>query len=209
MLIGVLLLLAGVLAFIFPEKAWQGLMPRGSRWANQASTSGLLLFTGLGWLGLILLIVYSGALWLGWRSEQWMAVTGSVVESRLVETRQIRSTNSAYRAQVVYRYEADGRVQHGMRVDFAGSSTPDRAYVEEQLRTRYAPGAALTVFVDPNDGAQSVLEPGLPAKAVILGCLGLAFVAIAAWQLRALLSDWDGDGLVSPAPRRRNRKKGL
>lgn len=207
MLIGILLLSAGVLAFLFPEKAWRGLTTRGSRWANQASTSGLLVFAGLGWLGLMLLIVYSGALWLGWRSEQWVAVTGTVVESRLVETRQVRSTNPAYRAQVVYRYEADGRVQHGLRVDFANSSTPDRAWVEEAMRTRYAPGAAVTVFVDPNDGAQSVLEPGVPAKAVILGCLGLVFVAIAAWQLRALLRDWDGDGLVSSGPSRQKRRK--
>lgn len=207
MLLGVLLLLAGGLAFALPEQAWRGLTTRGSRWANQASTAGLLIFAGLGWLGLMLLIVYSGALWLGWRSEQWVKVAGTVLESRLVETRQVRSTNPAYRAQVVYRYQADGREQRGMRVNFAGSSTVDRAGVEEDLRTRYAPGTVVTVFVDPADGAQSVLEPGVPPKAAVFVGLGVALLVIASWQVRALLKDWNGEGLVSPRPRRRDRGK--
>jgi Protein of unknown function (DUF3592). len=207
MILGVLLLGAGLLAFSLSEKAWRDLTPRGSRWANQASTSGLLIFAGLGWLGLMLVIVYSGAVWLGWRSEQWAAVTGTVVESRLVETRQVRSTNPAYRAQVVYRYEVDGGERRGERVDFANSYTSDREFVEEELRTRFAPGAVVTVFVDPRDGTQSVIERGAPAMALILGSLGLSFVVIAAWQLRALLRDWDGDDLVSPTSRQRNRRK--
>lgn len=207
MLLGLLLLVAGVLAFMFPEQAWRDMMPRGSRRANQASTSGLLIFSGLGWLGLMLLLANCVALWMGWRSERWTVVTGTVVESRLVEMRQVRSTSPAYRAHVVYRYWADGREQVGDRLDFADSSTVGREWVEEQLRTRYPSGAAVTVFVDPSDGLRSVLEPGVPDKAVILGFVGLAFVAIGAWQLRALRPDWEGDGLVKSKPRRRKHGK--
>lgn len=207
MLLGILLLLAGGLVFLMPEKAWRGLTNRGARWENQASTAGLLTFAGLGWLGLMILIVYCGALWLGWRSTQWVEVKGTVLESRLVETRQVRSTNPAYRAQVLYRYQADGREQHGLRVDFAGSSMGDRAAVEETLHTRYAPGADVVVFVDPRDGAESVLEPGVPPKAAILAFLGMAFSVISSWQLVALWRDWHGDRLVAPAARRRKRGK--
>jgi len=205
MLPGILLPLAGVLGFLLPEQVWRGLTTRGSRWANQASTAGLLVFGGLGWLGLMLLVVYGGALWLGWRSTHWVEVAGTVVERRLVETRQVRSTNSAYRADVIYRYVREGREHRGERVDFAGSSTVDRAAVEEDLRTRYAPGAGVAVFVDPADATQSVLVPGVPPKAAILAGLGLVFLAIASWQVRALLRDWDGDGLVPAEPRRRNQ----
>jgi len=207
MFLGVLLLLAGGVTFAFPEKAWRGLTARGSRWENQASTAGLLTFAGLGWLGLMLLIVYSGALWLGWRSEQWAEVAGTVLESRLVETRQVRSLNPAYRVEVVYRYVSEGREHRGSRVDFAGSSTVDRAWAEEALRTHYAPGAGLAVFVDPGDGAQSVLEPGVPPKAAILVGFGVALLAISSWQLRTLSKDWHGDRLVPPESRRRNRGK--
>lgn len=205
MLIGILLLTASVLTFLLPENAWRGLTARGSRWANQASTSGFLFFTGLGWLGLVLVILYSSALWLGWRSEHWVEVAGTVIDSRLAETRQVRSTNPAYRAEVVYRYRAEGREQRGTRVDFAGSSTVDRAGVEEDLRTRFAPCADVAVFVDPSDGAQSVLVPGVPAKAAIFAALGALLVAIASWQLIALGRDWNGDRLVAPEARRRRR----
>lgn len=204
---GFVLMIAGAGAFAVPEKAWRKLTPHGSRWANQASTAGLLTFAGLGWLGLMILIVYSGALWLGWRSTEWVEVKGTVLQSRLVETPQVRSTNPAYRAQVRYRYQADGSEQHGLRVDFAGSSMGDRAAVEEALRTRYAPGAEVLVFVDPRDGAESVLEPGVPPKAAILACLGMAFSVISSWQLVALWRDWHGDRLVAPVARRPKRGK--
>lgn len=205
--LGFVLMIAGLGAFAVPEKAWGGMMPRGSRWANQASTSGLLVFVGLGWLGLALLVLYGQALWLGWRSSHWVEVEGSVLESRLVETRPVRSTNLSYRADVVYAYSAHGTEERGTRVDFAGSSTVDRAAVEGELRARFAPGAKVAVYVDPADATQAVLVPGVPPKAAILVGLGLVLLAVASWQVRALLRDWAGDGLVPVGPRRRNRGK--
>ncbi len=204
---GLLLMAAGLLAFFIPAQAWQGMMKRGSRWANQASTSGLLLFAGLGLLGLVLAGVYGAAVWLGWRSTHWIEVEGVVVESRMIETRQIRSTNPAYRPEVIYTYEADGRRHHGMRVDLAGTTSNDRAWVEEMLATRFAPGARLMIRMNPAAPSQSVIEPGIPAKAWIFGGLGLMLMAIGGWQLALLLRDWEGDKLVPETPRRRRRRR--
>ncbi len=206
-LFGVILLHAGVLAFMLPEKMWRGLTPRGSRWANQASTSGMLIFAGLGWVGVTLFAMYGHALWLGWRSTNWTEVEGSVLESRLVEMRLVRSTNFAYRPEVIYEFSVNGETQRGTRVDAAGSSTFDRAFVEEELRTRYAPGAKVTVFVDPRDATRSVLVRGVQPKAAIFASVGAAFLAVAAWQLRALFRDWEGDRLVMREKRPRNRGK--
>lgn len=203
---GFLLLVAGVLALMLSEKSWRGLMPRGSRWANQASTTGLLIFSGLGWIGVTLMLLYGHAVWLGWRSAQWVEVTGVVEESRLVETRSVRTTNLSYRPEVIYEYTMNGEMQRGTRVDFAGSATVDRDFVEGELRTRYAPGAAVAVFVDPSDATQSVLMPGVPDKAAIFVGLGAALLAVAIWQLRALLRDWEGDG-KSKAKSSRKRKR--
>lgn len=203
--LGSVLMTAGVIALWVPAKAWRGMMPLGSRWQNQASTSGLLIFAGLGWIGGSLLLLYGHSLWLGWRSGDWVEVEGTVLESRLVETSPVRTTNFIYRADVVYAYSAQGTEARGARVDFAGSSTVDRGAVEEALRTRFAPGAKVAVFVDPADVTQSVLEPGVPPKAGILVGLGVGLLAVAAWQVRALLRDWDGDGLVSGESRPRSR----
>lgn len=206
-LLGILLLLAGVLAFLLPEQAWRELTSRGSRWSNQASTAGLLIFAGIGWLGLMLMIVYGGSLWLGWRSEKWVQTPGTVIESSLVAARQVRSTNPAWRAHVVYQYDADGREQRGTRVDFAASSTGDRAWVEELLRTRYAPGATVDLWVNPGDSSQSVLTPGAPPKAAILSALGAVLLLVSIFQLLSLFRDWHGDALAGHGKRKPGARK--
>lgn len=205
--LGSVLMSAGVMTMWVPENAWRAMVPRDSRWQNQASTSGLLIFAGLGWIGATLLLLYGHALWHGWRSSDWVEVDGTVIESRLVQTSPVRATIFTYRADVVYAYSAQGTEARGTRVDFAGSSTLDRAAVEEELRTRLAPGAKVAVFVDPADVTDSVLERGVPPKAYIFFGLGVALLAIAGWQLRALLRDWEGDGLVPGEPRPRKRGK--
>ncbi len=206
-LFGAILLHGGVLAFMIPAQMWSGLTRRGSRWANQASTSGMLIFAGLGWIGVTLLVMYSHALWLGWRSTNWTEVEGTVLESRLVETQLVRTTNFSYRPEVIYGFIVNGEEQRGTRVDAAGSSTLDREFVEEELRTRYAPGAKVTVYVDRSDATRSVLVRGVPPKAAIFASLGAAFLAVAVWQLRALFRDWEGDGLVASEPRRKKQGK--
>lgn len=205
--LGIVLPLVGVLVSQLPENMWRGVTTRGSRWANQASTSGMLVFAGLGWIGVTLIVLYGNAVWLGWRSTQWVEEEGTVLESQLVETRLVRTTNFSYRPEVIYGFSVNGEAQRGTRVDAAGSSTLDRDFVEEELRTRYAPGAKVAVFVDPYDATRSVLVPGVPAKASTLVGLGAALLAVAAWQLRALFCDWEGDGLVASEPRRKKRGK--
>jgi hypothetical protein len=199
------LLVAGLATMLCPAGMWAGIARRGSRMANQASMSGLFFFGGLGWLGGALLILYAVACWQGWRSGKWIEVSATVIESRLVETRQIRSTNPAWRVDVFYEYAAGGRMHRGSRLDFAGSSSVDRMSVERDLAARFSPGALLTVRVDPRDASNSVIEPGVPGKAAIFVFLGGVFVAIACWQLRALFLDWNFEG--SDARQKRSRSK--
>lgn len=196
----------GLLVPMLPARVWAGMTKRGSRLANQTSTSAFLIFSGLGLIGVMLVAVYSFAAWQGSRARNWTTVAATVLESRVIETRQIRSTSPAYRPEVVYSYEVDGVAYRGSRVDFAGSTTTDRQWVETTLRLRYEPGSRVTVHVNPSNPAESVIEPGTPAKALILTGLGLVFVIIAVWQLLALARDWHGDRLLEKASRRRGQK---
>ncbi len=204
-IVALILFAAGLLAFLCPAGLWSSLTARGSRWVNQASTAGALLFAGLGLGGAALLLVSVSDVWRGWESERWSEVEATVLAARLIEVRQIRSTEPAYRPEVSYRYTVANREHIAARVDFGAIATPDRETAERELGARFSPGMILTAYYDPQNPAEAVIVPGIQAKAGILGVLGVILVGIAVWQLLALIRDWDGQRLVPasvPAQRR-------
>lgn len=203
---GVASLVAGLLVMWCPVGAWAGLTPRRSHWANQASMAGALCFGGLGFGGAALLVISGADLWHGWRSQNWHPVEAVVTASRLVEVRQIRSTNPAYRADVVYRYRIDGQHFTASRLAFGNLATPHREAIEEDLRTRYSLGTTLTAYADVTSPTQAVLIPGVQPKAGIMSALGLVFVLIAGWQLTHLFRDWHGDQLFPEKRKPRTRR---
>ncbi|MCC6414327.1 MAG: DUF3592 domain-containing protein [Opitutaceae bacterium] len=204
---GIASLVAGLLVMWCPAGAWAGLTLRRSYCANQASMAGALCFGGLGSGGAALLLFSGADLWHGWRSQNWHPVEAVVTASRLVEVRQIRSTNPAYRADVTYRYNVVGRTHAAQRIAFGAMATPDHAAVDAELATRFAPGATLTVRVDPDDPEEAVIDPGVQPKAGILGTLGAIFFAVSLWQMRGLWRDWEGDHLVPQESRRKRIKR--
>ncbi len=162
-----------------------------------ATAAGALLFGGLGVLGLALWLLSFADLWQGWRSQRWPVVDGVVVSSRAVELSPWRGSRPTWRAELVYRYTAPGqapREHQASRQAFGEIATPDREAVLQDLATRFAPGAALRVHVNPADPAEAVLLPGPQAKAGIIAALGTVFVLLGAWQLGRLLRDGRGNG---------------
>lgn len=197
--IGLVALAAGLLGFLVPAAAWRAATRPRSRLAHQASTCGALLFAGLGWFGLCLVAFNASEIAIGLRSLSWPAQPATVRESRLVAFSQLRSTAPAYRPEATYAYVVAGRDYTGTRLDFGSRALPDRAAAEAELATRLAPGAALVVHVDPRNPASAVVTPGPSAFAAIQGALGLAFIAVSIWQLRALATDWSGARAAGPA----------
>lgn len=187
---------AGLLLFVLPAKAWAALTPPRSRWSQQASVAGALLFGGLGLGSGGVLLLSLADLAGGWRSRTWRPVEATIVGSHAAAVLQIRSTNPAFRPAVTYRYEVAGRTHTSQRVAFGSVATPDRDAVAAQLATRFAVGSKITVHVDPRHPADAVIEPGVQSLAVIFTALAAALLGLAAWQLRALLRDWHGARLV-------------
>lgn len=190
---GVLILFSGLLVLLVAETTWQRLMPQFSRWANQASVAGLLLFVGLEWLGLTLLASGSGDVWHGWQSQRWEPVDAHVVDSRLIEVRQFRSSTPAYRADVTYSYVAGGRERRAERLDFGDTSTSNRSLVEDRLLRQFAPGSRVTARVNPDAPEEAVLEPGVTLHAALITAFGATLFLVGLFQVTRLLSDWNGD----------------
>lgn len=144
-------------------------------------------------VGLVLVFASVGgfALWTYFKdrqkaeaSKQWMPVNGRVVESH-VEVRQGYSedhgTTHSYAPHVEYEYEVNGityrsdRLQPGTRV-FISS----RGRAEAEV-ARYAPGTPVTVYCDPANPAEAVLQPGKSSKAGLV--IGIVFLVISAMIL--------------------------
>ena len=113
------------------------------------------------------------------RVRSWRQATGRIVSSkpvaRTIRTKRHRTSGTAGHtdfitdetietrnfAELAYEFAVDGKSYRGSRVDLS----PDRGNVEvtETLK-RYPQGAIVTVFYDPNDPAQCILERDDPAN---------------------------------------------
>ncbi|BAJ64998.1 DUF3592 domain-containing protein [Anaerolinea thermophila] len=144
---------------------------------------GFICFVGL---TLIFAAVGGFALWTYFKdrqkaeaSKQWMAVNGRVVESR-VEVREgydeDQGTTRSYAPHVEYEYEVNGTVYRSTKLQ-AGT----RVFVSSRGRAeaevaRYAPGTPVTVYCDPANPAEAVLQPGKSSKAGLV--IGIVFLVI-------------------------------
>lgn len=122
-----------------------------------------------------------------WRaSSSWVAVTGTVEASGIHGCGRGGSMPG-----VRYRYATtrEGRSveRTGERLMFADPPCGERDEARGTAR-RYAPGTAVTVYVDPEDATQSVLERSVVGRtwvglALLLFTLVVLLVIVAAWVL--------------------------
>lgn len=112
-------------------------------------------------------------------SEDWPTVKGQVTRSE-VERSLSSSGDNKYTYDVIvnYAYAVNGEDFSGHRVSFGmtNSSNPSAArFVTESYRL----GATVTVYHDPTDPNQSVLEPGTKGSAYLIPGIGILFLLIA------------------------------
>lgn len=197
-IVGGLILTTGLLVLLLPNKLWIYCTPKRSKLANQTSMAALLLFGGLLTIGIGLICLYGMDAYLGWRSTKWKEVEATVISNEIVEIRQVRSVNNAYRPQVDYSYTVDGIDYISNEFDFSTLSTVDKTWLEEQLNQHFPPGAKIIAYVNPSSPSQATLYTGIPEKALIMAAMGIAFLAIGSYYVRMLLRDWNGDATTKP-----------
>lgn len=96
-------------------------------------------------------------------SREWPTAEGTVLESGIDTIRGDDGTS--YRTRVCYRYFTGGIAYVGDRLAF-GSGGIDLPSANETL-SKYAVGAPVTVFYDPANHAESVLEPGAHMSSIV------------------------------------------
>lgn len=95
----------------------------------------------------------------------WPATTGQVLHSSVQRRRKIGNKTAAYPA-VVYRYEVQGASFQSDRI-FPGLAAGGDWFAARKV-SQYPAGKAVTVYFNPLNPAESVLEKRAPANVFLL-----------------------------------------
>jgi hypothetical protein len=158
------------------------------------------LTIGLGFAAVILLAVVVKLVEVR-RARHWPSTSGTVLKAR-VRTRRRTDVEGRSRFEseplVTYEYEVNGRIYRGTRLSFAERISPGE--IDAWLK-RYPQGKNVTVYYNPADPSQAVLERSLP-PVVVKGVLLLLVIFLGAALLTppvmAFLSGWLAPLLPQP-----------
>jgi hypothetical protein len=152
----------------------------------------ILSILGIGCLGVFLLVFGGGGVYMIYLSRKskaqaqssqiWPGITGRVTCSEVGESTSTDSdgdSHTSYHPRVEYSYQVAGQEFSGKRITFGvvkGSSNPRGA---QAVLAKYPLGAAATVFYNPGNPADAVLEKQASGTNTML-VLGIVFLAVAA-----------------------------
>ena len=103
------------------------------------------------------------------RSAAWPSVTGVVRASEVETSIQRRSSGpnrTSYLFSLRYEYTVDSQTYEGDRIRFGGYGDGTREFADAAV-ARFPVGAEVTVYYDPDDPGEAVLERGANTSAAI------------------------------------------
>jgi hypothetical protein len=147
------------------------------------------------WIGVIGILCVSYALKLGWdtvkawkqyrKSKDWIPITGLVTATYLDETQT--DDGVTYQPVIKYTYQVMGENYEGSLISFGYKAA---SYVNmkkaEKAAARRPLGSQPTVYYDPNDPSQAVLErkftPSSAFLGLVVGLVGIGMIYSAYFQ---------------------------
>lgn len=130
------------------------------------------------------------------RARRWPSVVGRIESSApgfvltRMDNREMPRNERV--AKILYTFEVAGKTYQGTRVTFAEKTAESEV---AELLTRYPAGKIVTVFYDPADPFNAVLDREMP-KDVLPGCLALIVVGVLALAGVIYLAN-AGPGLIT------------
>src|SRR5579859_3449038 len=96
-------------------------------------------------------------------SKDWQSTEGVIVETNLVHAYGAKGMDG-YIPELEFRYKVGVHAYIGTRIDF---HTQDHLYTADYAEPwllKYPPGRNVTVYYDPTDANDSLLEPGIKSE---------------------------------------------
>ncbi|MEM8740256.1 MAG: DUF3592 domain-containing protein [Pseudomonadota bacterium] len=143
-------------------------------------------------LRLVFLVFGLGITWIGlsiaqtaWAARDWVQVEGTILAPEVVERfASADAGGTMWYVAIQYGYRFEGREWEGRLVRYGGGdqaskmfSSPDAA--AQAAAREFAPGMAVTVYVDPDDPSRAVLDRSFGFVSLAALALGLTLIALA------------------------------
>lgn len=118
-------------------------------------------------------------------AKSWPEVPCQIISSEVNSSRSSKGSTT-YSVHIVYSYQANGREFRSDRYDFLGISSSGWK-AKNDIVARFPRGATAKCYVNPSDPTEVVLnrEPG---AWLLLGLLGLIFIAVGLAAIKAVFS---------------------
>lgn len=142
-------------------------------------------------MGLFLLVFLGGGGYLIYRSNldrnktkqslTWPSTQGRVIESRVVEGRSTDSdgdTSKTFRPYVKYDYQVIGTTFTSDKLSIGPAVSTSNLRKTQDKVNGLPPGAVVTVFYNPDDPAEAVLEQRSNAPAMLVVGIILVFIGL-------------------------------
>jgi len=130
-------------------------------------------------MGVFLLVERGTLLQRGLATEQWPEVQGQLLQAEFTKVSSGR-VRPGWRMILVYRYEVDGRSFESSWIRRNEPSRRLNSEEREQAEARFDPGSAISVYYNPEQPDQAVIETGFGRRAWLGVLLGLFMLAVAA-----------------------------
>ncbi|RMG44575.1 MAG: DUF3592 domain-containing protein [Candidatus Dadabacteria bacterium] len=116
----------------------------------------------------------------------WKEVPAQVVYSRVVEEKSSKG-GSTYEADIFYKYKVNGREYFSNDIDFFIRGSSSGYSGKAKFIRKYPRGKKITVYVNPSDPTEAVINRGLNLK-FLLGLFPAVFLLIGYIGMRAISS---------------------
>jgi len=117
----------------------------------------------------------------GKASEEWADASGFIIKSYIKapdgDIATARDKFGRFQTKIIYQYTAGGRLYSGSNIAFGDFSIRSRKQAIT-VSQKYPEGKRITIYYDPDNPGNSVLEPGISMNCY--GFMGLGFTAMAA-----------------------------
>ncbi|MBA4379859.1 MAG: hypothetical protein C0393_04105 [Anaerolinea sp.] len=113
-------------------------------------------------------------------SQGWPATQGQIIEARIAESTSTDSdgdTSTSYSPAVEYTYSVAGQEYKGNKITFGFTQGYGNYAKAQAALARYTLGAQVTVYYDPANPADAVLERKAGGSTISL-VLGIIFILI-------------------------------